>query len=73
MLRDGAAGRQLQKGMVEVACQRLFSYGGLEQSMQSQRSAFMSGAAWAAFARLVGPPAFHVDAVLERAFDTRDH
>lgn len=69
MWRDGAAGKALQKGMVEVAVRRIFSYGILEQS---GKVAFASGTAWAAFARLAGPPHFHIDAVMERLFDTRD-
>ena len=70
MWRDGLAGRTLQKSMVDVAARRLFQHGVLEQH---GKPVFSSGAAWAAFARLAGPPGYHVDSVMERLFDTRDH
>ena len=69
MWRGGSAGKQLQKGMVEVAARRLFTYGVIDQH---GKPAFSSGAVWAAFARLAGPPNFRMDAVMERLFDTRD-
>jgi hypothetical protein len=69
--RDGAAGRELQKGMVEVARRRLFDYGCLEPCASSGKALFSNGASWAAFARLAGPPHYHIDAVLERAFDAK--
>ena len=69
MWRDGSAGRQLQKGMVEIAVHRLFAYGVIDQH---GKPAFSSGAVWAAFTRLAGPPNFHIDAVMERLFDMRD-
>ncbi len=70
--RDGAAGRELQKSMVEVCCKRLFEFGGLDQCIINGRAVFANGAAWAAFARLVGPPHFHFDAVMERAFGMKN-
>ena len=69
MWRDGSAGKQLQKGMVEVAVRRLSTYGAIDQH---GKPAFSSGAVWAAFTRLAGPPKVHTDAVMERLFDTRD-
>ena len=69
MWRDGVAGKNLQKGMVEVAARRLFQYGVIEQH---GKAVFASGLAWAAFTRICGPPNFHVDTVMERLFDTRD-
>ncbi len=73
MWRDGNAGRDLHKSMVECAQRRLFQYGGLEQCAASGKPLYSSGASWAAFARLAGPPNCHIDAVMERLFDTRDH
>ena len=70
MWRDGLAGRSLQKSMVDVAARRLFQHGVLEQH---GKPVFLSGAAWAAFARLAGPPGYHVDSAMERLFDTKDH
>ena len=67
--RDGVAGQNLQKCMVEVAARRLFDYGVLEQH---GKAAYASGFAWASFTRICGPPNFHVDTVMERLFDTRD-
>ena len=72
MWRDGAAGRELQKAMVEVACKRLFDVGALDQCVSSGRGAFSSGTAWAACARLLGPPHWNMDSVLERHFGMRD-
>ena len=69
MWRDGAAGTNLQKGMVEVAALRLFDYNVIEQH---GRAAFASGSAWSSFTRLCGPPNWHVGAVMERLFDTKD-
>ena len=69
MWRGGSAGKQLQKGMVEVAVRRLSTYGVIDQH---GKPAFSSGAVWAAFTRLAGPPNFHIDAVMERLFDMRD-
>ena len=70
MWRDGLAGRSLQKSMVDVAARRLFQHAVLEQHGKPIVS---SGAAWAAFARLAGPPGYHVDSAMERLFDTKDH
>ena len=70
--RDGHSGRELQKAMVVVLSERLFQFGTLEQCVMSNKSAFASGAAWAAFARLNGPPYYHLTAVLEKLFDSKD-
>ena len=69
MWRDGVAGKNLQKGMVEVAARRLFQYGVLDQH---GKAVFASGLAWAAFTRLCGPPNHHVATVMEHLFDTKD-
>ena len=63
--RDGAAGRELQKGMVEVARRRLFDH----DQISSGKMAFVSGTNWVAFTRLCGPPFFHFNAILEKHFD----
>ena len=66
MWRDGSAGKQLQKVTVEVAVRRLFTYGVIDQH---GKPAFSSGAVWAAFTRLAGPPNFHIDAVAAGSLD----
>ena len=68
MWRDGVAGTNLQKGMVDVAHRRLFLHGGIDQG----RPAFANGLAWASFTRLCGAPYYHLDTVMERFFDTKD-
>ena len=72
MWRDGHSGRELQKAMVFVLYERLFQYGTLEQCVMSNKSVFASGTAWAAFAHLNGPPYYHMTAVLEKLFDSKD-
>ena len=69
MWRDGAAGRALQKSMVDCAAERLFEHGVLDTQ---GKAVFRSGAEWVAFARLVGGPANRVGSVMERLFDTKD-
>ena len=54
--RDGRRGKELQHGMVEVARARLFDYKVVESVQSAQKSLYPNGHAWAAFARLNGPP-----------------
>ena len=69
--RSDVAGRSGRENSqkVEVAARRLFQHGVLDQH---GKAVFASGTAWAAFARLCGPPDHHVDTVMERLFDTKD-
>jgi hypothetical protein len=70
--RDGAAGKSLQKAMIDVCRRRLFDHGGLDVCISGNRPVFSSGTSWSAFARLAGPPHHHIDAVIERVFDTKN-
>lgn len=72
MWRDGHAGQELWKATVSVAAGRLFQFGTLEQCLTDYKSAFASCAVWAAFARLNGPPNYHIKAIMEELFDSRD-
>ena len=67
--RDGNQGRDLQKAMVEVARARLVDFEVLDSWMSGSKALFSSGSAWAAYARLNGPPHKHVDSLVERNFD----
>ena len=64
--RDRENATTIQQGMIDVAATRLFEYGFLD--MKSVKSLFPSGAAWTAFARLMGPPHHHVHQVLLTEF-----
>ncbi len=68
--RDGAPGKELQTAMCEVARARLFDFGGIDST--TTKAVFLNGAHWAAFARMCGPPTYHLDVALGRAFDGRD-
>ena len=66
--RDGEAGVQLHKAMAEVARAKLFDHG-MVDTAYGNKALFASGTAWVSFARLNGPPNYHMDAVLERNFE----
>ena len=70
--RDGAVGRELQKGMVEVARRRLFEFNMAESVCNGTKSLFANGAAWSAFARVCGPPHYHIHAIVEKHFHSQD-
>ena len=69
--RDGAAGRELQKAMVDVARRRLFEFDMASVVASGGKMAFASGVHWVAFARFNGPPYYHVEACLEKHFDQK--
>jgi len=69
--RDGQRGKELQRAMVEVARTRLFEHKVIE-SLQSTKSLFPSGHAWASFARLNGPPHYFLDGVYQQHFGSSE-
>ena len=71
--RDGAAGRLLQKAMVVVAKSRLFDFDLLDPICNSSKVLFVNGLAWTSFARICGPPNYHMDAILERTFGAKEN
>ena len=67
--RDGCAGRELQKAMVEVLRRRLFDHSMINTTTNGGKMVFANGSNWAAYARLNGPPHYHMDTILEKNFD----
>ena len=72
MWRDGCAGRELQKAMVTVAKRRLFEFNLVDSVCAGTKALFSTGAAWAAFARVCGPPHEHMNAIIEKHFHNED-
>ena len=70
MWRDGGKAIIIHEAIVEVARARLFDHGVVDQLVK--KSLYASGARWAAFARLNGPPHFHLDATLQKEFGAPD-
>ena len=52
MWRDRSVGRELQRGMVDVAKRRLFEFNMVDAVCNGTKSLFVNGATWAAFARV---------------------
>ena len=69
--RDGQRGKDIHAAMVEVARARLFDHRVME-SLQSVKSLFPNGGAWASFARLNGPPSYFLDSVLASNFGSKE-
>ena len=67
--RDGALGHQIQRAMCEVAEARAFQWKQIDSP--SCKSLFATGANWSAFARLCGPPHFHMDSAMEHLFKSK--
>ena len=63
---DGAQGKEMHKAMCEVFRRRLFDSGNLKQFTSGTKPVFKDGASWAAFARLNGPPDYHLTTVIDR-------
>ena len=63
MWRDGENAIKIQTAMVEVARARLFDHGTGEALFK--KSLFSSGQHWTAFARLNGPPSYHLAMVIQ--------
>ena len=69
MWRDGANGNVIQQAMVEVARCRLFDHNVVSGV---SKALFSSGSHWTAFARLNGPPHWHIDTVLTKEFGPKE-
>ena len=66
MWRDGEKAIKSQTAMVEVARARLFDH--CTGKALFKMSLFSSGQRWAAFARLNGPPSYHLAMVTQKEF-----
>ena len=64
MWRDGENTIKIQTAMVEVARARLFDHGTGEALFK--KSLCSSGQHWTAFARLNGPPSYHLAMVIQK-------
>ena len=64
--RSGENAAVIQSAMVEVARARLFDHGFHEE--RCKKALFANGLHWTAFARINGPPHYHLDMCLQKEF-----